>query len=82
MLDLDPAISPANSPTAISSGEPENQMEILAARLAQGGEDVFWTLVEIFGMRLVGFFKRKGVADADAENLALDRKSTRLNSSH
>jgi RNA polymerase sigma-70 factor, ECF subfamily len=72
VLDLDPAISPANSPTAISSGEPENQMEIIAARLAQGDDDVFWTLDEIFGPRLVRFFKRKGVADTDADNLALD----------
>jgi RNA polymerase sigma-70 factor (ECF subfamily) len=72
VLDLDPAISPANSPTAISSGEPENQMEILALRLAQGDDGVFWTLFEIFGPRLAGLFKRKGVADTDAENLALD----------
>jgi RNA polymerase sigma-70 factor (ECF subfamily) len=70
--DPNPAISPGEPPTAVPPGEPENQMEILAARLAQGGDYEFWMLFEMFEPRLRALFKRKGVADTDAENLALE----------
>jgi RNA polymerase sigma-70 factor (ECF subfamily) len=56
----------------VSQGELENQAEIIAAQLAQGDDDAFWPLFEMFGPRLVGFYKRKGVADTDAEDLAWD----------
>ena len=69
---LDLAISPPTPPTKTLSGEPENQMEILAVRLAQGEAEAFWELFDIFGPRLVAFFTRRGVPEADAENLALE----------
>ena len=72
MHDPNPAISPANPPTAGSSGEPENRTENLALRLAQGDAEAFWELFGTFGPRLVGFFSRQGVPDTDAENLALE----------
>ncbi len=72
MHNLDSAISPATPPTATSSGEPENQTEILAVRLAQGEAEAFWELFDTFGPRLVLFFTRRGVPNTDAENLALE----------
>jgi RNA polymerase sigma factor (sigma-70 family) len=47
-------------------------MEILAVRLAQGEAEAFWELYDTFGPRLVGFFKRRGVPETDAENLAFE----------
>jgi RNA polymerase sigma-70 factor (ECF subfamily) len=47
-------------------------MEILAVRLAQGEAEAFWELYCTFGPRLVGFFRRRGVPDTDAENLAFE----------
>lgn len=72
MHSLNSAITPATPPTANSSDEPENQAEVLAVRLAQGEPEAFWELFEMFGARLVSFFKRQGVPDTDAENLALE----------
>jgi RNA polymerase sigma factor (sigma-70 family) len=47
-------------------------MEILAVRLAQDEAKAFWELYRTFGPRLVRFFKRRGVPDTDAENLAFE----------
>ncbi len=72
MHKKDPAISPPTPPTRGISGEPENQTEILALRLAQGEADAFWEFFEMFSPRLIGFFKKQGVPDTDAENLTLE----------
>lgn len=72
MTDQYPSISPATPPREILSGGPENQMEILAKRLAQDDADAFWELFDVLGPKLVNLFKRKGLTQDDAEMLALE----------